>query len=83
MSDPNAIKWDERRIFTARLDGLALAVWGADGEHFWSVSHWDSAADRSGVERSFIAAKRAAEKCARAWASVDAYCLPGGKEWQP
>ena len=82
MSDPNRIEWTEQRTFTARFGALTLFVWVHAGRFLWDERE-SGQEGRGGVERCFLAAKRAAEKCARAWASVDAYCLPGGKEGRP
>ena len=73
MSDPNRIEWKEHRLFTARyLVSFDLELWGHGRLHFWEVHHPSPRSNgvRSGtVQGGLVEAKRAAEACARAWAS--------------
>ena len=81
MSDPNAVAWAECRMLFGRLGRLSLWVSRAVDGFVWQGD--DGESHRIGAATSLLLAKREAEACARAWASVDAYCLPGGKEGRP
>lgn len=72
MTDPNAIRWDENRSFSAYVRDLrmSLTVWGrSSAEQFWWQVETLPGAKREGCESSLIKAKRAAEAEARKWAS--------------